>query len=222
MNQLWLSDTRCLDPDALQAQLQPMLYAEEVNKFSAIRHANRRLEYLASRALMRMALTQHYHLDLQHWQFSESDNAPPRLLNPAQVPLYISLSHSGTYVFVAISEQAVGIDIERSSQRGDPMSIAKKVFTPEQQKTLSQLPESERTACFYRLWTQKEALVKALHGSTKPFQMISTAAWPTQGVQTSTANFDNYYIALVAAKPRSIFQQYHAQAFGDVERAKIV
>ena len=222
MNQLWLSNTRHLDLSTLRTQLLPMLNRQESGKFQSFKSEQRRREYLASRALMRMALSHHYQYDPAHWQFSQAENAPPQLLNPARQDLFISLSHSGDYVILAISEQPVGIDIEQAGQRTRALSIAKKVFTSEQQQALDALPEADRLQYFYRLWTQKEALVKALHDSTPNFQMISTKAWPTKGLHISSTPLEDYSIALVSVKPHNLFTQYRAQPFGNINRGEII
>jgi len=222
MNQLWLSNTRHLNLSALQTQLLPMLSRQESGKLQSFKSEQRHKEYLVSRALMRMALSRYYQCDPAHWQFSQAENAPPQLLNPARQALFISLSHSGGYVILAISEQPVGIDIEQFGQRTRALSIAKKVFTTEQQQALDGLPEADRLQHFYLLWTQKEALVKALHGSTPRFQMISTNAWPTEGLHISSSPLENYSIALVSVKPHNLFAQYRAQPFGNIDRSKII
>lgn len=222
MNQIWLSNTRHVNTSALQTQLLPMLDRKEAERLESLKSAQRRKEYLTSRALMRMALSRHYRNDLAHWQFAQAKNSPPRLLNPPHKALYISLSHSGDYVLLAISEQAVGIDIEQAGQRSKALSIAKKVFTPEQQQTLDALPEDQRLPYFYRLWSEKEALVKARHGQTPLFQMISTRAWPSEELMIFSTRFENYRIALASVKPHDSFVQYHAEPFGRVDSIKIV
>ena len=222
MNQLWLSDTRHINLSALQKQLLPMLGREEAAKFESLKGVQRRKEYLTSRALMRMALSRNYQLDPAHWQFTQAKNAPPKLLNPVQQALFISLSHSGDHVLLAISEQAVGIDIEHTGRRDKALGIAKKVFTAEQQQALDALPEAQRLRLFYRLWSEKEALVKARHGQTPLFQMISTSAWPIGELNISSARFENYSIALASAKSLRSFDQYRAEPFGSMENVKIV
>jgi Phosphopantetheinyl transferase len=72
--------------------------------------------------------------------------------------VWFSLSHSGLYALCAISDRPVGADIQEP--RRTNLSIARR-FCPDEQKFLSSLPESEREAAFFRLWTRKESWIKA-------------------------------------------------------------
>ena len=75
--------------------------------------------------------------------------------------VYFSLSHSGEYVLMAISDRPVGTDVQRC--RKVSLSIARR-FHPSEQAWLNELPESERQAGLFRMWVRKEAWVKAVSG----------------------------------------------------------
>jgi len=68
-----------------------------------------------------------------------------------------NLSHSGNKVVLLVGEQAVGVDVEYMT----PFSwtVAKKVFTAAEQTWLRQHAQDDS---FFRLWTGKEAIMKAL------------------------------------------------------------
>ena len=57
---------------------------------------------------------------------------------------------------------ALGVDVEVHRPLADLGAIAERFFAPEEQAALFALPESEREPGFYRLWTRKEAYIKAL------------------------------------------------------------
>lgn len=67
---------------------------------------------------------------------------------------HFSVSHSGDYTLLAVSDENVGIDIEKAD-RGFGIK-AEKVFTDEELEWLKTEPENG----FLRLWTMKEALSK--------------------------------------------------------------
>ena len=92
---------------------------------------------------------------------------PVRLL-PAGKPVfaertdvYFSLSHSGRYILCAVSGAPVGADVQ--TPRNTRLTVARR-FCPAEQAWLSSLPEAERQAGLFRLWTRKEAWVKAVSG----------------------------------------------------------
>ena len=77
--------------------------------------------------------------------------------------LYTSLSHSGQWVLaVTASFGAVGVDVE-IMQTDRPLDrLSQRFFTAAENAWLAQVSGEERMHLFYRLWTAKEALFKAL------------------------------------------------------------
>lgn len=216
MNQLWRGYLSQLDSDITE-QLVPMLGPQEAEKYQRLNREQRKNEFVLSRALMRMALSQHYSKPLTYWRFSQAPNAAPQLLNPIDAPLFISLSHSTDCVMLAISDQAVGLDVEHVEQRKQLKKIAAKVFSPEQQAFLQSLPEKQLRKHFYQLWTHKEALVKVMAGSNPSFQMISSTNWPEHHFHIQHGNLENHHMTLASKQPNSNFTQYHAIPFSQVE-----
>lgn len=74
---------------------------------------------------------------------------------------YFNISHSGDYVAIGVSDEEIGIDIER--KYGVDYRIAKRFFTPKEAQTiLSCIEEQERIDTFFKFWTLKESYVKAI------------------------------------------------------------
>lgn len=80
-----------------------------------------------------------------------------------------SISHSGNAVWVALCRGiAVGIDVERVDNVADPYVLAE-VFHPAERVALMGLPADEAQSAFFRCWTRKEAVIKALgEGLSRP------------------------------------------------------
>lgn len=70
---------------------------------------------------------------------------------------FFNLSHSGDKVVLLVSSRASGVDIEQISPWSE--AVAQRVFTPREQAWLKTHREK---AAFYRLWTAKEGIMKAL------------------------------------------------------------
>ena len=70
---------------------------------------------------------------------------------------FFNLSHSGDKVVLLADEQEVGVDVEQIIPYS--CAVAEKVFTASEQKWLRRQATDE---AFYRLWTGKEAIMKAL------------------------------------------------------------
>jgi 4'-phosphopantetheinyl transferase len=76
--------------------------------------------------------------------------------------LKFNVSHSGDVALIALADgAAIGVDVE---QRGDGISaqaLLDQIASPNEQAALSVLPNPDRTPALLRLWTLKEALLKA-------------------------------------------------------------
>ncbi len=70
---------------------------------------------------------------------------------------HFSLSHSGSKVLCAVSDDRVGCDAEKAG-RGN-IKIARRYFTAQEQKFISEADDKDLAFC--RLWTLKESYLKA-------------------------------------------------------------
>ncbi|GII88181.1 4'-phosphopantetheinyl transferase [Sphaerisporangium siamense] len=101
----------------------------------------------------------------------------PRILSPD--PLHVSVSHSGERVAVALTATGpVGVDVEVVPDA--PLrELVRCALSPAESAALETLPEEERHAAFARLWTRKEAVLKATgHGlRIAPNKVEVSEAW---------------------------------------------
>ena len=98
-----------------------------------------------------------------------------------------SISHSGGMVWAAFCQGAalgpgpglgVGIDVERTSPLPDLFELAAQLHPLECAAVRAQ-PEPERGAAFYRCWTRKEAVLKALgQGLSLPLRSFQVQTRP--------------------------------------------
>lgn len=79
----------------------------------------------------------------------------PQIVN---IPKKFNLSHSGDYVVCAVGGGEVGADIQKWVPYKE--RTAERFFAPTEWKLLQELPASQRTELFYRLWSRKEAYGK--------------------------------------------------------------
>lgn len=74
-----------------------------------------------------------------------------------------NMSHSGERALVAVtSGREVGVDIEEEKPISDLIDLARRFFAPGEVAELISLPDAARSAAFFRCWTRKEAVVKAV------------------------------------------------------------
>jgi 4'-phosphopantetheinyl transferase len=160
---VWLLRVDTLsEPDL--APLLPVL--DEVERARMVRfvHARNRIEFAAAHGLTRLALAEVLSVPPTSLTFVEGPNGKPSAQQDGRLaPVSFNLSHANGMVGVAVLAQPdvpVGFDLERFDRRIE-LEIADRYFRPEEVSWLMGLPPSERPRGFLRLWTLKEALIKA-------------------------------------------------------------
>jgi len=137
-----------------------VLNDSERQKAQAFKLPLMRDRYIAVRVLLRRTLAGYLHADPADLAFEIGEHGKPRL---ACGSLHFNLSHSGDSLIIAVADfPDIGIDIESIKPRASLESIARRCFSDREFERWQLLPEAERTKTFYRLWTKKEAFVKAV------------------------------------------------------------
>ena len=101
---------------------------------------------------------------------------------------YFSISHCKAGIAVAVDEKPIGIDIE-AIRRADKDLIERVMSTEERQAI-----QSDRD--FTRLWTQKEAVVKALGTGITSFEQLQGIRNEDLGFRIQTIEKDNYIYSI--------------------------
>lgn len=151
------------DPGLLQAY-RSLLSADERARYERFHFDRDRHHYLVSHALLRKALSAYVDVGPSAWRFSRNQHGRPEISGPGITPdLRFNLSHTtGLVACVVALELACGIDVERLSQRGNPMAIAEKMFADSEQQALKRLDGQPFLDRFFSFWTLREAYCKAL------------------------------------------------------------
>ena len=139
-----------------------LISTEQVAKAEQHSHAH---------ALLRQALKE-YGIDYVNGEtpLVFSEHGKPSLAEHPEV--HFNISHADGIAAAVVSENECGIDCERV-RAYDPR-VMKRVCTEAEQAAISSAPEDERDPLFFRLWTLKEAYVKAL-GKGLSFPMREAA-----------------------------------------------
>lgn len=77
---------------------------------------------------------------------------------PIAEGICFNLSHSGDYVICAVSERAVGCDIEQIKEA--PKLVAERAFLVEENAYLKSFSGNAYNREFFRIWTKKESFLK--------------------------------------------------------------
>ena len=78
-------------------------------------------------------------------------------------PVRFNVSHSGEHGLIGFAEHPdFGLDIEERAPGRDFEGLGETVYGPEEQRALAAAPGPAKAEVFYRFWTMKEALIKAI------------------------------------------------------------
>ncbi|HMA75088.1 MAG TPA: 4'-phosphopantetheinyl transferase superfamily protein [Xanthobacteraceae bacterium] len=122
-----------------------------------------RLSYIAAHWLLRTALSSIAGAPATGWRFTAEKLGKPRIVLEAGLPVYdFNLSHTRGFVACAVCLGAkLGIDVETLGPDRAGLDIATSFFSPTEVMLLRNTPEEQRSVVFFRLWTLKEAFIKA-------------------------------------------------------------
>lgn len=117
-------------------------------------------QYRCIRGLLRKLLSHYLNTIPEQIQFSYAEHGKPMLINDPT--LYFNLSHSRDMAAFAFSQDhEVGVDIEYMRKQKNLDGMIAHVGSTKEQVELKALNKTEAYAAFYRLWTRKEAFIKA-------------------------------------------------------------
>ncbi|MDO3677728.1 4'-phosphopantetheinyl transferase family protein [Paenibacillus ehimensis] len=145
------------EPEAgIMQQLNDCVSEEKQAKAARLKQPADRCRTLVGEALARWLIGQRWGLRPSDIRYIYNAYGKPSLDGFPNI--HFNVSHSGEWVVCAISEQPVGVDIER--QQYIDFSWSYHYFATEEAYDLQQRPFAERLSYFYDLWTLKESFIK--------------------------------------------------------------
>jgi 4'-phosphopantetheinyl transferase len=115
-------------------------------------------QFVVARGLLRRLLGKYLGLDPSAVAFTYGSHGKPMVAG-----LEFNLAHSGGWVLFGIaSDRAVGVDIERmQAMETDLDRLSSRTFTKAEAQVVKNLAEPLKSRTFFRIWTCKEAYLKA-------------------------------------------------------------
>jgi 4'-phosphopantetheinyl transferase len=154
--EIMLMDSASSELTVLERDLLPRLHPLEQSRYRSFTHDRRRRSWLAGRALILAALSQHTG-SVEAAELRTDDSGGVLYKDGA---LKISLSHSQDLMGAALSTARIGLDLEWPRPRPALSAVARQ-FSPAETAGLDALPSTSRHERIYALWTLKEAACKA-------------------------------------------------------------
>jgi 4'-phosphopantetheinyl transferase len=123
-------------------------------------HDVHRRRFVVAHSAVRLILGACLEQPPQWLRFTRTRLGKPGLVGTGE--LQFNLSHSEDVAILAVARgREVGIDVEQQ-RPVDVLDLASRFFAPAERESICSLPPHEQESAFFRCWTRKEALVKAI------------------------------------------------------------
>jgi 4'-phosphopantetheinyl transferase len=146
-------------------ELASVLTCDECARAELFVREQDRNRYVVSRGMLRHTLSRYLGVCADRLRFRYGRYGKPELDDPDGRGISFNVSHSHDWVVCALTRNGqIGIDIEYMHATGerDLEPMARTVFCASEIDTFLRLPPAQRREMFFRLWTHKEACMKAI------------------------------------------------------------
>jgi 4'-phosphopantetheinyl transferase len=124
-------------------------------RYQSFAHEEHRSRWGAARGILREVLGRATGRAPAEIAFRYGAHGKPQIEGPR-----FNISHSGGLALIALGQAEVGVDVELPRRRRTD-DIARRFFSPGEKERLFALDDEPRYEAFFRLWTCKEAFLKA-------------------------------------------------------------
>jgi phosphopantetheinyl transferase len=147
-----------------------LLDAAERERAARFHFDKHRRRHVAAHAQLRRLLGRWLDTAPSHVPLTATANGKPVLGSQAQAlagpaarafPIHFNLTHCGDVGYLAIAPFEVGLDVESTRPLEDLDALAQSCCSPAERSRLAALPLESRAGAFLRMWTRKEAALKA-------------------------------------------------------------
>ena len=157
-------------------KLTSMLSDDEQAKASSFHFEKHKRRYTVGRSILRTLLGGYLNCSPTAINFTYNNYGKPSLKdNPTE--LQFNVSRTDEIMLCAfVLKSDIGIDIEAIKPNIDCISISQHVFSAQERNTLQGLEGKELNSAFFRIWSRKEAYIKARGvGLSHPLQKFSVS-----------------------------------------------
>ena len=154
-----------LSPDAeREAFAFELLDDEEKARWRRFVVERAKRQFSLCRGALRILLAERLGCSNDELSFDYLEHGKPvARVNGRRATIGFNVSHSGRHGLMAFADRgALGVDVEERLPRRDLDGIGSKVYGPSERQALAAAAGAQKLHLFYRLWSLKEALIKAL------------------------------------------------------------
>lgn len=152
-----------------------LLSVEEKERAQRFRIERPRSAFVLTRGMLRMMLAHYLGGKPHEVQFRYEGQGKPFLEGDDQ--LFFNVSHTDGLALLAFARgRRLGVDVEKVKPDTEVEKLAERFFSERERQDLRQLTGDELRAAFFRVWTRKEAYIKATgEGLSLPLEQFDVS-----------------------------------------------
>ncbi len=157
--------TAILDqPEAIIDGYYSILPDNEQKMVDKYRTGMIRKRQIISKGLVRLLISRYMNLNPNEIKFYYNEFGKPFVSPDSDRDnIFFNLSHSDNIaVFIFSKKRKIGIDVEKIKELADMEGIVRLCFSESEKKWFNELPSTKKEEMFYKIWTSKEAYMKAI------------------------------------------------------------
>lgn len=160
---LWYTHVEKATTPELLRLYREWMTSEELERGARFLFEPVREQFLVTRGLVRWVLSNYCDVEPHEWVFEAGPHGKPSVLRPdTQRPVF-NISHTAGLIICGVSQAGpLGVDVE-CLERDKPFEeLARRYFAPDEVDWFERTSPNERQQSFFRIWTLKEAYIKAV------------------------------------------------------------
>ncbi len=179
-------------------ELAKILAPEEQKRADRFHFPIHRKRFIVARATLRNILARYLDLDARQVKFTYSDRGKPSLIDNS---IDFNLSHSQDLaVYGFTKNRNIGVDVEYLRDMPDAENLAKRFFSTNEYQAIASLQPPERQKAFFKIWTAKEAYLKATGVGLAGLDDVEIVCNSQESVKIASINRDfraasNWYLS---------------------------
>jgi 4'-phosphopantetheinyl transferase len=160
---VWHSATGVEECGDFERRCERLLDPEELQSADRYRRTTTRNQHIVGRAMARRLLGNAID-SAERIQFDAGEFGKPHVARPLQAKMPFNIAHTDGLVLCGVADSqvdVVGVDVEALGRRTST-ELAERYFSPPEVAFLRAQPIEQQKYVFLRIWTLKEAFIKAI------------------------------------------------------------
>jgi len=166
-------------PREVVQRLRSLLSAEEAVRVDRFVRGDLTRRSLVCRGVLRQVLGGVLQMPAEGIRLTTGPHGKPEIAPDQRAGVEFNVSHSRDTALIAVGRRTLGVDLEAIDDQTPRDDLARRFFSERECRDYFSLPADYRREAFYRLWTCKEAYIKATgEGLSLPLGQFSVSAFP--------------------------------------------